>query len=118
MRLSILLFMYNIILKIASIMHKKFKTHIRSKRVKVLIKTQDNKYSRMFVFDKGTVTSVKGDQNKFDVALIWQDAATGFSVMTQRAQGAIATAVREGKLKIVGKSGRALWFERGLRLIF
>jgi hypothetical protein len=117
MRFSLLLFALYGILKIASITNQAFKKYIRKISAKILIKTADGKVARMFVFDKGKITSLTGDQNAFDVALIWQDVKTGFSVMTSKKKDASFLAAAQGKLRVEGMSVYAQWFEDGIKKV-
>lgn len=117
MRFSILLFaLYNII-KIKSFTNKAFKKYIKPVSVRVLIKTADGKRARLFIFNKGIISSRSGDHKDFDVALVWKDAKTGYSVMTDRSSDASFNAAAEGKLKVLGMSVYAEWFEDGMDMI-
>ena len=69
MKFSILLFALYAILKFASIINKAFRKHIGFMRAKILIKTADGKRARLFIFDKGKLSSVSGDRNDFDVQI-------------------------------------------------
>lgn len=117
MRFSILLFALYNLLKVASIINKSYKKYISKMRIKILIKTEDGKRSRLFIFDKGKISTKTGDRKDFDVALVWQDAATGFSVMTSKSTDASFNAAADGKLKVLGMSIYAQWFEDGLKLV-
>ncbi len=117
MKFSLLLFALAQVLKLKSKTHKAFKKYISKAKVRVLIKTADGKHARMIVFDKGKVSSVAGDQKEFDVALVWSDANTGFSVMTDKKSDASFNAAAEGKLKVLGMSVYAQWFEDGVKLV-
>ena len=117
MKFSLLLFALSQILKIASYTNSKFKKYISKAGARVLIKTADGQYGRLFVFDKGKVSSFPGDQKNFDVALVWQDADTGFSVMTNKSPDASFNAAAEGKLRVEGMSVYAQWFENGMKLV-
>jgi hypothetical protein len=117
MRFSILLFVLYAVLKLASYVNRGFKKYISKFSARILIKTADGERARLFVFDKGNVSSRAGDQPEFDVALIWQDAATGFSVMTDKRKDASFKAAAQGKLKVKGMSLYAQWFEDGMKLI-
>jgi hypothetical protein len=117
MRFSLLLFALYVILKTASLINQRFKKYIRKIRAKILIKTADGRIARMFVFDKGKLTTVTGDQKAFDVALIWKDAATGFSVMTSKKKDASFYAAAQKKLRVEGMSVYAQWFEDGIKLV-
>jgi len=117
MKFSILLFALYYILKFASLTNKAFRQYIGYMHTKVLIKTADGKRARMFIFNKGKLSSISGDQNDFDVALVWKDAATGFSVLTSKNPEASFNAAAEGKLKVLGMSLYAQWFEDGVKLV-
>ncbi len=117
MRFSILLFALYIILKIASLTNKAFKQHIKNISARILIKTEDGRRARMFIFDRGKLTSVRGDRRPYDVALVWKDAATGFSVMSSKKKDASFNAAAEGRLKVLGMNVYAQWFEDGVKLV-
>ncbi len=117
MRFTLLLFILGQILKIASITSKQFKRYIRKTHARILIKTEDGRRARLFVFNRGKVSSFSGNHDDFDAALIFKDAATGFSVLTSKKKDASFNAAAEGKLKIVGMSFFAQWFEDGTKII-
>lgn len=117
MRFSVLLFALYNILKVASVTNKAFKKFISKISAKILIKTKDNERARMFIFDKGKLTSMPGDQKNYDVALVWEDAVTGFSVMTSKKKDASFNAAADGKLKVLGMSIYAQWFEDAIALV-
>lgn len=117
MHFSILLFALSKILKVASFTNRKFKHYIRNANVRVLIKTADGKHARLFIFKKGSVYSAPGDHKDYDVALIWKDAATGFSVMTSKKPDASFNAAARKKLWVRGVSFYAQWFEDAVKLV-
>ena len=117
MRFSILLFALSKIIWIAARTNKAFKKYISKMSAKILIKTEDGQRARMFIFDKGKISSLPGDHKDFDVALVWKDAATAFSVMTNKSPDASFNAAAEGKLKVLGMSIYAQWFEDGMKLV-
>ena len=117
MRFTLLLFALGQLLKIASFICKPFQRFIRKTDARILIKTADGKCARLFVFNKGKVASLPGNHDRFDAALIFTDAAAGFSVLTSKKKDASFNAAADGKLKIAGMSFFALWFEDATRLI-
>lgn len=117
MRFSVLLFALYNILKVASVTNKRFKKYISKISAKILIKTEDGDRARLFIFDKGKLTSESGDHKDFDAALVWKDADTGFSVMTSKKKDASFNAAADGKLKVLGMSVYAQWFEDGIKLV-
>lgn len=117
MKFSLLLFALSIILKRASRKSADYQKHIAGISARVIIKTADGGRARLFRFDRGVVTSRAGDHGRFDVALIWKDAETGFSVMTDKNGSASFNAAADGKLKVEGMSVFAQWFEEGVKLV-
>lgn len=117
MRFSALLFILYNVLKIASVTNKAFKKYISKTSARILIKTADSQRARLFIFDKGKLSTLSGDQKDFDVALVWKDAGTAFSVMTDKSSDASFNAAAEGKLKVLGMSLYAQWFEDGIKLV-
>ncbi len=117
MKFTLLLFALGQVLKIASIANKKFKWYIRNTDARILIKTQDGERARLFVFNKGKVSSTPGDQVTYDAALVFKDAAAGFKVLTSKKKDASFNAAARGDLKVLGMSFFAQWFEDGTKLI-
>ena len=117
MRFSLLLLVLAQALKIAAFANAPFRAHIRKAHVRVLIKTADGRRARTFIFDGGRVSSQGGDQDDFDVALVWRDARTAFAVMTDPSPDASFNAAAAGKLHVEGMSVYAQWFEDGMKLL-
>jgi hypothetical protein len=117
MRFTLLLFSLAHILRMAARFNTRFKRYIAKARVRIMIKPVDNSRGRLLIFDKGRVSSIAGTGHAFDAALVWQDAATGFSVMTSKKPDASFNAAAEGKLRVEGMSVYAQWLEDGLKLI-
>lgn len=110
MRLSILLWGLYQLLWIGSKTNKNFKKFISKAKVRLMIKTEDGQYARLFVFDKGKLSSATGPDHPFDAALVWKDPQSAFSVMLKKSQEAVFYAAAEGKVKIEGMSVHAVWF--------
>jgi hypothetical protein len=117
MRFGLLLWILGVILKVASRTNAGFKRYIKKAGVRVLVKTQDGKWGRLFVFDRGRVRSARGDTRDFDVALVWSDARTAYSAMTDKRSDAFFNAAADGKLRVEGMSVYAQWFETGMKLV-
>lgn len=117
MRFSLLLKALSFILKRASRKDEAFRHYIRNTTVRILITTENRKRGRLFIFDRGKVTSKKGGHYDFDVALVWKNAKTGFQVMTDKSDQASFNAAAEGNLTVLGTSFYAQWFQDGLELI-
>jgi hypothetical protein len=110
MQLSLLLWGLYQLLWIASKTNPNFKKFILKAKVRLMIKTQDGRYSRLFVFDKGKLSTATDPNLAFDAALVWKDPQSAFSVMLKKSQDAVFFAAAEGKVKIEGMSVYALWF--------
>ena len=117
MKFSILLFALGRILKIASFANGAFKKFTGKISTKILIKTEDGAHARLFVFDKGKFSTISGDTTNFDAALVWKDPDTAFSVMTSKRPDASFNAAADGKLKVLGMSVYAQWFEDAVKLV-
>jgi len=111
MRLSLLLFGLYQLLWFSSKTNRSFKKFIAKARVRFLIKTEDNKHGRLFVFNMGKITSQTGSDHPFDAALVWKDTKTAVSVMLKQSMEAIFFAAADGKLKIEGMPVYAQWFD-------
>ncbi|NOY68330.1 MAG: hypothetical protein GXP53_02395 [Deltaproteobacteria bacterium] len=117
MKFSILLFVLGQVLKFSSFTNGAFKKFTGKISTKILIKTEDGVNARLFVFDKGKFSTIAGDTINFDAALVWKDADTAFSVMTSKSPDASFNAAADGKLKVLGMSVYAQWFEDAVKLV-
>lgn len=117
MKFSLLLKGLSLMISRAAKKNQAFIKYIKPTSVRVLIKSRDGGAARLFIFEKGLVSSRAGDTEKFDVALIWKDANTGFKVMTDKSPDASFRAAARGDLRVEGMSVYAQWFEDGMKLI-
>ncbi len=118
MRFSALLFILYQILKWAAKMKPAYRSYIGSiHQVKIMIKTADGKRGRLFIFDRGTVSSKGGAGHPYDAAIVWSDAATGFAVMVSKSDAEQFKAAAAGKMKLDGMAFFAQWFNDGVKLV-
>ncbi|MBU2490848.1 MAG: hypothetical protein KKA60_15800 [Proteobacteria bacterium] len=117
MKFSLLLFGLCQFLKFSSLTNKAFKFAIKNAGVRMMFKTADNSQGRLLVFDKGRVTSRSGADHDFDVALVFKDAATGFSILSDRKSDAMFNAAARGDMHLEGMNAWAVWFEGITKLI-
>ena len=110
MKFSLLLFVLSFMLKSKSKKESPLKNKLREKNMTMLIRTQKGDRARFFTIKDGAVASGRGVVSSPDVALVWKDAETGFSVMTSRDKEAPIKALGDGRLKIEGNAELALWF--------
>ncbi|MFP3980176.1 MAG: hypothetical protein ACLFUY_02190 [Desulfobacterales bacterium] len=117
MRFSALLFVLAGILRFAAWFNREFRKFIRPVRVRILIKTADNRRGRLFVFDRGKVSTRRGAHADHDAALVFSDPAAGFSVLTDKRPSASFDAAADGKLRVEGMSIYAQWFEQAMNRV-
>lgn len=117
MRLSLLLFILSLKLRDAALRNRAFKNYIGTVRLNILIRTRDGKSGRLFVFDKGSVSSVKGAGHACDAALVWSDSGTAFRVMIKGTDEASFQAAAAGMLTVEGMSYYIQWFNDAVKLV-
>jgi hypothetical protein len=117
MRLSLLLFILSLKLKMAARSNQAFRNYIGAISLKILIKTRDGKAGRLFVFNKGRVSSVKGAHHASDAALVWSDSGTAFRVMLKGTDEASFKAAAKGKLTVEGMAYYIQWFNDAVKII-
>jgi hypothetical protein len=117
MKLSLLLFILSLKLKMAARNNKAFQNYIGTIQLKILIKTADNKRGRLFIFNKGKVSSIAGADHPFDAALIWSDPGTAFWVMIKGTDEASFKAAAKGKLTVEGMVYYVQWFNDAVKII-
>jgi hypothetical protein len=117
MRLAILL--YGLYLKLARAARtdKDFRNYIGNIQLRILIKTADNRWGRLFVFDRGRVRSESGADHPSDAALVWSDPATAFKVMLKGSDEATFHAAAQGKLRVEGMAYYIQWFNDAVKLV-
>ncbi len=117
MRFSFLLLGLYVLLKRAARHNRAFRNHVGNTRgVRILIRTADCEHGRLFVFDRGSVSSRRGARHACDAAIVWADADTAFRVMTSGSDEASFLAAAEGKMKLDGQAVFAQWFNDGVKL--
>ncbi len=118
MRFSLLLLILYQKLKKAPKKNAAFRNYIGKMKSKILIKTADGKRGRLFIFDRGSISSISGgNHSDFDVALVWSDAGTAFKVMASASDEESFKAAAQGKLRVEGMAIYAQWFTEGVKLI-
>jgi hypothetical protein len=115
MKFSLLLWILGRKLKAAAKKSAEFKNRVKEQNITVQIKTADNSRGRYYVLKDGEIESIKGIAPQSDVALVWSDPATGFTVMKSESQEVKMKALTEGKLKLEGDGGKALWFTETIK---
>jgi hypothetical protein len=117
MKFRLLLYILFKKLRKASKSNIAFKNYVKNKKLRLLIKTADGKISRMYVIGNGEVSSPGGDQNGYDVAMVWADAASGFKAMASDNDADTMIAWKEGKLKVDGNANLLMWFTGAAKIM-
>ena len=110
MKFKLLLLILSFKLKKAAKNVPAFKEFIKSKNVKVLMKTADGKQGRAFILRNGTINSKSGDFSNADAAFVWSDGGTAFKVMSSGDDESFIAAMTEKKLWSEGNYKEFIWF--------
>ena len=116
MKLRLLLFILYRKLKRAATKNPAYRSFLGHMQVKIMIKTADGKRGRVFIFDKGKLSTLKGGMHPYDAALVWSDSNTAFKVLSSRSDKQTFLAAANGKLKIDGMAAYVQWFTDGVNL--
>ncbi len=117
MKFALLLLILSRKIKNAARTNSSYQRYIRTMQARILIKTADGKTARLFAFDRGKVSSRRGDETDVAAALVWSDGATAFRVMSSGSEEESFQAAAQGKMKIEGQPLFVQWFIHGVRMI-
>jgi len=117
MRLLLLLFILSLKLKAAARTNRAFQNYIGNIRLNILIKTADRKWGRLFVFDRGRVSTRRGANHPCHAALVWSDPGTAFKVMAGGSEDATFAAAAQGKVRVEGMAYYIQWFNDAVKII-
>jgi hypothetical protein len=115
MRFLLLLAILTSKFKKASAGDPNFKKFLMGHECRVVIKTNDGKKGKRFIFKDGKFFS---DEilDQFDAAMVWVDAKTGFNVMKKGEQG-ITQAIQTHRVAIEGKLHSFTWFGAAINFV-
>jgi len=117
MKLRLLLFILYQKLKSAAKKNVAYRSFLGNMQVKIMIKTADGKHGRLFVFDKGKLSTLTGGSHPYDAAIIWSDSNTAFKVLSSQSDEQTFQAAAAGKLKVDGMVAYVQWFTDGVKLV-
>lgn len=117
MKLRLLLFILYQKLSRAAAKNAAYRSFLGGMQVKIMIRTADGKHGRLFIFDRGKVSSLAGGTHASDAALVWSDADTAFKVLKSGSDEATFFAAAKGQLKIDGMAAYIQWFNDGVKLV-
>ena len=81
MKLSIILFFLPWILRIQSLMHKKFRERLKEKNLIVQMKVTDDSVGRFYIFQNGKIISKSGIHSDPDVCIMFKTEKIGFDLL-------------------------------------
>ena len=81
MKLSIILFFLPWMLRIQSLMHKKFRERLKEKNLIVQMKVTDNSVGRSYIFQNGKIISRSGIHSDPDVCIMFKTEKIGFDLL-------------------------------------
>src|SRR5512145_1124925 len=102
MKLRLLLFILYQKLKRAAVKNAAYRSFLGGMQVKIMIKTSDGKHGRLFIFDRGRLSTLTGGNHPYDAALVWSDPDTAFKVLSSGSDEQTFFAAARGHLKIDG----------------
>jgi hypothetical protein len=117
MKLRLLLFILYQKLKKAAQKDSAYRSFLGFMKVKIMIKTADGKHGRLFIFDRGKLSTLAGGMHNYDAALIWSDPNTAFKVLSSGSDELTFLAAAKGDLKIDGMAAYVQWFTDGVKLV-
>jgi hypothetical protein len=117
MKLRLLLFILYQKLKRAAAKNAAYQSFLGGMQVKIMIKTADGKHGRLFIFDRGKLSTLTGGDHPYDAALVWSDSGTAFKVLSSASDEQTFLAAAAGKLKIDGMAAYIQWFNDGVKLV-
>lgn len=115
MRFIILLKWIAFKFKKAASQNKNFKKFLLGHECRIVIKTNDGKKGRRFIFENGSF-STDTLLNEYDAAMVWNDAITGFNAIKNGEEG-IKDALVNHRVGIEGSLHSFTWFGAALNFV-
>ena len=115
MRFLLLLAILAAKFKKASRKDANFKKFLMGHECRVVIKTDDNKKGKRFIFKDGKFVS-DAVLDQFDTAMIWRDAGTAFNAMKKGDEG-IMNALQNHVVAIEGQVHSFTWFGAAIKFV-
>jgi len=110
MKLSVLLFILSLKMKIANKKNDLFKRRLSTRTGSILIRTANRSVGRLFTFSKGHIFTKTEKSGDADVHMVWKDENTAFKTMTSSDPQALFQAMDKGDVEMVGDLSVAQWF--------
>jgi hypothetical protein len=110
MKLSVLLFVLALKLRLSALISQAFRKRLRSKDFVIVIRTAEEGPARTFRIHGGRIRSSLGRDPSADTELVWHDAQTAFRTMLSSDELHSFSAIGQARLRILGDLENALRF--------
>ncbi len=110
MRLALVLFILKLKLTRAAVKDLALSKKISQRDYTIVIRTQDRKHGRYFIFTNGTIVSANGLHPQPDIEMVWKDVGTAFKSMAFGGKADILQAMGRSELIIEGNLDHYFWF--------
>ncbi|MCU0822574.1 MAG: SCP2 sterol-binding domain-containing protein [Spirochaetes bacterium] len=110
MGFSIAIWGLSVIMRILRLFSSRFREALAGKNMVVVIRTEDASVSRYYRFENGKITTKGENVPNADMAMIWKDAKTAFSIMKQGKPEAMLEAGMNGNLRFDGDPEKSMAF--------
>jgi hypothetical protein len=115
MRFLLLLAILSSKFKKAATTDQNFKKFLMGHECVIVIKTNDNKKGKRFIFKGGNFLT-DDVLDEFDAAMVWVDATTAFNAMKKGEEG-IMSAIQNHLVAIEGKLHSFTWFGAAINFV-
>lgn len=110
MKLSALLFLLGLKLRISALISAAFRKRLRNEDFAIVIRAAEGGPARTFRIRGGRVRSSSGRGRSADTELLWCDPQTAVRIMLSRDELDSFSAIGKGQLRVVGNLENALRF--------
>lgn len=111
MKLKMLLWVLEKLMRRALRANPRFRRLAITREASILFETADKTVKRRFVFANGSLTTRKDAPDPPDLSICFQNAETGFSILTSKDRYAFLNGINSGKIVIQGDFALLLWFK-------
>jgi trimethylamine-N-oxide reductase (cytochrome c) len=120
MKLTIIMYGYYLLFRYTAFQKEPFRQKLKERDLVLVMGAKDKNVARVFIFNKGRVSSVAGDSRDAECRLIWATESDGVSVMLDIARGnpkALMKAVMSGKLLLEGDAMAVAWYMSAVNML-
>ncbi len=110
MRFSVVLYLLGLKLRWSAWRHREFRKRLQRVERVIVIRTEDGRRARTYVFRHGTVRDHGGRDPQASVEMVWSDPDAAVKAMLSPNPLDNFSAIGRGELAILGNLQDALWF--------